>query len=130
AALVAGLNGGTEVTSVNITPPPSNVTTSVQVNSSGFLYSRVTQTFNTTVTIKNTHAAPISSPIHLSCGNLPAGVSFTNATGSYVGTPFITALKSGSLAPGQSISVALAFKNSSTSAITFAPVVYSGPINF
>jgi len=105
--------------------------TQVSVTASGLAYSRPTQTFNGTVTIKNISSFTINGPIQIGFAGLNLGVYLVNATGvsSFVG-PYITAPVS-SLAPGQTSTVKVQFKNLSAPpgvTINLTPVVYSGSI--
>ncbi|HEV2444635.1 MAG TPA: hypothetical protein VGS58_01880, partial [Candidatus Sulfopaludibacter sp.] len=118
--------------------------TQVLTTASGLAYSRVTQTFNGTVTIKNVSRATIEGPFHIvmnspamespagkSLPGRPAaersgGVALANATGDFGGLPYVTVPGIGSLAPGQSATVPVRFRNPSRSRINFTPVTYSG----
>jgi len=91
------------------------------------LYSRVTQTFNGTVTIKNISNTTISGPVQLVFGALPNGISVANATGSSVFGPYLTVTAS-NLLPNQSVTVAVQFKDPSNAKIQFSPVIYSGSL--
>jgi hypothetical protein len=108
--------------------PASNVTITVitpalevQVTSSGLLYSRVTRTFNGTVTVTNIGGSAIPGPIHVGFADLPATVALANATTVVGGIPFITL--SNGLAPGQSASFTVQFSNPSNVNIHYSPVV-------
>jgi len=105
--------------------PPSQVSTSA----SGLVYSRVTQTFNGTVTIKNISAAAINGPLLALFTSLTSGVMLTDATNSFGGWPYLTVSAAASLAPGQAVTVGVQFKDPSNAAINFKPVIYSGSIN-
>ena len=106
--------------------PPTTITTT----STGLAYSRVTQTFNGTITLTNISNAAISGPLEVVLTGLPAGVTQVNATGTFAGNPYITVpLPGGSLSLGQSARVAVQFKNPSNVTIQAAPLVYSGSFN-
>ena len=106
--------------------PPVNVSGSVQVTSSGLAYSRVTQEFIGTITVTNTSGSSIAASISVAMTNLPSTVTLANATGYINGAPYIQVLSSGSLAPGQSATVTVEFKNPSNVIINLTPVTYSG----
>jgi hypothetical protein len=108
---------------------PVNVTGQVSVTSSGLVYSHLTRTFSGTVEVKNTSGQSIAGPIEIVLTNLTAGVTLVNATGTFVGNPYITVFASGSLAAGQSANVAVRFSDPSNALIHFTPVVYSGSFN-
>ena len=108
---------------------PVNVTGQVSVTSSGLVYSHLTQTFSGTVTVLNTSGQSIAGPIEIVLTNLTAGVTLANATGTFVGNPYITVLASGSLPVGQPANVAVRFSDPSNALIHFTPVVYFGSLN-
>ena len=103
---------------------PSEVAT----KASGLAYSRVSQTFNGTVTITNISNSAISGPLQIVFMGLTAGVTLANATGSLSGAPYLTTAAA-SLAPGQSATVSVQFNNPSFGMINFTPVIYSGVFN-
>lgn len=103
----------------------TNVTSSVGVNTSGFLLSRVTHTYNGTLTVHNTSGNTIAGPITAVLTNLVSGVTLANGGGFYGGNPYI-AVTANSLTSGQSASVALQFNNSGNVLITATVVVYAG----
>ncbi len=122
--------GGITITSINgVQLPPVASSSQVSTIASGLGYSRVSQTFNGTVTVKNISASAISGPLQIVFFGMPAGVTLVNATGNLSGTPFLTAPAVASLAPGQSVAVSVQFKNPSNAAINITPVIYSGSIN-
>jgi hypothetical protein len=109
-----------------LTPVLPTLITNVSVTSSGLLFSRVTQTFDSTFTITNTGTQAIAGPIQLVLTNLPAGVTVANATGATNGNPFLTIPGLTSLAPSGSASVSVHFQNPSSQRITTSALVYSG----
>jgi hypothetical protein len=127
------------VTTNYLTPPPITKTISVQsggpalvtqvsVTASGLAYSRVSQTYNGTVTVKNTGASSVSGPIQIVLTSLTSGVTLANATGNFGGNPYITA-SGATLPPGQSVTVAVQLKNPANAKVGFSPVIYSGNLN-
>jgi hypothetical protein len=96
---------------------------------SGLAYSRVSQTFNGTVTLRNISGSAISGPLQIVFFGTPANVTLVNATGNLSGTPYLTVPAVASLAPGQSISASVQFKNPSNAVINATPVIYSGILN-
>ena len=107
---------------------PVNVSGQVSVTSTGFVRSRVTGTFNGTMTVKNTSGQSIAGPIEIVLTNLPLVVSLSNATGTTGGSPYITVPGVVSLASGQSASVSVQFTDPLNVLITFTPVTYSGSL--
>src|SRR5271157_511854 len=107
------------------TVPPSQVS----ATASGLAYSRVSKTFNGTVTIQNISGSAINGPFQIFFTSLTAGVSLANATSTFSGMPYLTVPKVSSLPPGRSATVNVQFKNPSNIKINFTPVIYSGSIN-
>ncbi len=107
-------------------PGTTDVTGQVRVTSTGLLYSRVTATFNGTLTITNTSAQPISAPIQLVLADLTPGVTLANATGVTTGLPYITVPSGVTIEPGASASVQVRFNNPSHGFVSYTPMVVSG----
>jgi hypothetical protein len=122
--------GGITITSINGVQLPSVVSANqVATTASGLAYSRVSQTFNGTVTLRNISSSVITGPLQILFAGMPANVTLVNATANLSGTPYLTVPAVASLAPGQSVTVGIQFKNPSNATINLAPVVYSGSIN-
>jgi hypothetical protein len=105
--------------------PPIVAPSQVATTASGLAYSRVSQTFNGTVTLKNISSSTVSGPLQIVFTGLTAGVTLVNATGSLSGPPYLT-VPTASLAPGQSVTVSVKFQNPSDATINFTPAIYSG----
>ena len=124
---VIGINGNP------VSPPPSGsmllTGTQISTTASGLAYSRLTKTFNGTVTIKNISSSPIAGPFQIVLNSLTSGVTLANATSSFGGWSYITVPGVGSLAPGQPASVSVQFSNPQNKQINFSPVTYSGSFN-
>jgi hypothetical protein len=99
------------------------VSSSVQVTTSGFLYSRATNKFTGTLTIKNTGATTLSGPFAISLDKLTAGVSLDSGF-VYNGYPHLDL--GTPLAPGQMATLPLTFTNPAKALITFTPVTFQG----
>jgi hypothetical protein len=97
----------------------------VSITASGLAYSRVSQTFNGTITVKNIGATTIAGPFEILFTALPSGVTLANATGTIGGVPYLT-LPGASLAPGQSATVSVQLRNPGNVQINLTPVIYSG----
>jgi len=112
-------------------PPAPQLTlltsSQVAVTSSGLAYSRVTQTYNGTVTIKNIGSSAISGPLQVTFPGLPASVTVNQPTATISGVAYLTVPVS-SLAAGQSVTVNVQFKNPSNLAISVTPAIYSGAL--
>ncbi len=101
----------------------------VAVTASGLAYSRVTRTFNGTVTITNIGTSTVSGPFEIVFSALTNGVTLVNATGTYGPTYYLDVPSVASLAPGQSTTVSVQFNNPSNGEINFTPVAYLGAVN-
>jgi hypothetical protein len=101
----------------------------VAVTASGLVFSRVTQTFNGTITVTNTSSSVIGGPFQIVFDSLTSGVTVADAAGSFGGWQYVTILNVSSLAPGQSASVVARFKDPSNVTISFSPVAYAGSFN-
>jgi|SRR5271157_5720994 len=122
--------GGVTITNINGVQLPQVVRPNqVATTASGLAYSRVTQTFNGTVTLKNISGSAINGPLQVLFFGLPVNVALANATRNLSGTPYLTVPALASLAPGQSVTVSVQFKNPSNVKINFTPVIYSGSMN-
>jgi hypothetical protein len=102
-----------------------NVTASLQIISTAFVYTKSTKRYSTTVTLLNQSSQAISGPLQFVVTNLPSGVTLYSPTGTYSGSPYVT-IPGASLAAGASTTVKLEFKASSAAQIAYTPVVYSG----
>jgi hypothetical protein len=102
--------------------PPNEVATTA----SGLAYSRVSQTFNGSVTLRNLSASAIRGPLQILFTGLTPGVTLVNATSHLAGAPYLTVPALASLAPGQSVTISVQFKNPSNALINFTPAIYSG----
>jgi hypothetical protein len=98
----------------------------LKITSTGFLYSRVTRTYSTRLTIKNTGTEQISGPVQVVLNNLVSGVTAVNPTGTWSSKPYFTLPGVSVLAPGQSVVITLQFNNPSNVPISFTPVAYIG----
>jgi hypothetical protein len=114
----------TTVTSLTMLTPSQ-----VSVTASGLAYSRVTQAYSGTATLTNISGASINGPFQLVLTSLTGGVTLTDGTGTFNGSPYITVPSVSALAAGQSATINLRFSNPSNAKINFAPVVYSGSFN-
>jgi hypothetical protein len=107
--------------------PPTRLGNQIAVSSSGLAYSRATQTFNGFVTIKNVSGSAIDGPLQVVFDSLTTGVTLVNATNTFGGWPYVSV--PANLAPGQSASVSVQFRNTTNAAINASPVVYAGSFN-
>jgi hypothetical protein len=107
-----------------LTLVPSN---SVAITSSGLAYSRVTQTFNGTVTVTNNGNGALTGPLEIVFNGLPASVTMMNSTGNFAGTPYLT-VPTASLAAGQSATAVVQFRNPSNVTVNLTPTIYFGSV--
>lgn len=134
AATVSGAGspdaGTTDVTTIVAGQSPTPLSPSqVKTTASGLAYSRVTQTFNGTITLTNIGSSAISGPLQIVFTSLTTGVTLADASGTFSGIPYLTVPGVTTLAPGQSATVSVQFKNPSNATINFTPVIYSGTLN-
>jgi hypothetical protein len=120
-ATIRSAGYGEVLRGISFTPGTGALTApTLPVTSTGLVYSRVTRTFNGTVTVTNNTNAPVSGPIYVLLESLPAGVTLTDGT-TVAGYPAVLAT-SGTLNPGQSASAPVSFSDPSSAAITFTAV--------
>ncbi len=100
----------------------------VSVTASGLAYSRVTQTYNGVITIRNVSGAPVAGPFEVALASLPPGVSLVNYSDWRSGNPVILVPGVTVLAAGQSATVAIRLTNSSSNSIRFTPILYAEPV--
>ncbi len=100
--------------------------TQISTTASGLAYSRVTRTFNGTVTVKNIGGAAIGGPLEILFTGLTAGVTLANATNNINGISYLTIPGLTSLEPGQSAAASVEFENPENVKINFTPAIYSG----
>jgi YVTN family beta-propeller protein len=117
---------GSEPFGVAITPAAALSPSEVATTASGLAYSRVSRTFNGTVTITNISSNTINGPFQIVLKGLTAGVTLANATGVFAGSPYLTAPGVTGLASGQSATVAVRFDDPSFATINFTPAIYAG----
>jgi hypothetical protein len=119
--------GGVTIKSINGTQLPTAVSASqIATTASGLAYSRVTQTFNGTVTLTNISSSAISGPFQIVFFGMPANVTLVNATSNLSGTSYLTVPAVATLTPGQSVTVSVQFKNPANAPINLTPAIYSG----
>lgn len=93
------------------------------IQGSGFVYSRATGLFTTTLTITNGNAQAVG-PVQVLFTGLPPEVTVANSSGLYNGSPYLTV--PGTLNPGQSVSFLVQFADPRLASITYAVNFYSG----
>jgi len=106
--------------------PPTDVTASFSITSTGLIYSRVTQSYHGTITVINTSGLAVAGPLDLAFQILPSGVSLISPTGSAQGAPYL-ALPNGMVA-GQSANLPVQFSDPGNVSLTFTNKVYSGSL--
>lgn len=105
--------------------PPSQT----KATASGLVYSRASQTFDGAVTITNVGNIQVNGPLQMVLTSLTSGVSLANASGTFAGLQYVSIPLTGTLAPGQSATVPVQFKDPSNATISFVPLIYSGTLN-
>jgi hypothetical protein len=117
---------------IRFTPPaaaaPVDVSSSVRVTTSAFVYNRLKKTYSGSITIANTGTAPLARPLTIVLTNLTPGVTALNATGQAAGQgPYYLMPGSNALEPGQSATVGVEFSNPANARIDFVVKTDSGP---
>jgi hypothetical protein len=121
--------GNITLTSINgVAVPPIVPPDQIATTASGLAYSRVSQTFTGTVTITNISGTTITTPTNFQVvlAALPSGVTLVNSAGAFDQSPYVTIPAMTSLAPNQSVTVHVQFKNPSGATINFRPEFYAG----
>ncbi len=108
--------------------PPAVPSSQISVTTSGFTYSRVSQTYNGTVTMQNISGGIVNGPLELFFNGLPSGVTLVGASGSLSGNPYVLVC-CGGFPAGVTASLNVQFKNPSNAIIKFTPVLRSGSLN-
>ena len=90
-----------------------DITSQFAITRSGLVLNRTTNTFDSTVTLKNTSGAPVLAPIAVVVSGLPSGVTLANKTGQTAdGKPYVSPMPAGSLLQsGGTLSFVLKFAN-------------------
>jgi rhamnogalacturonan endolyase len=101
----------------------------ISTTASGLVFSRVTRTFNGTVTITNTSGVTLNGPFQIVFTSLTSGVTLVGATGSVNGSAFLTVPGVSTLTPGQAATVNVQFSDPAMARIGFTPITYSGSFN-
>jgi hypothetical protein len=96
-----------------------DITSHFAITISGLVLNRTTNTFDSTVTLRNT-SAPLLAPIAAVVGSLPAAVTLANKTGETPdGKPYVSPLSPGSILPsGATLSFVLKYANPERVAFT------------
>jgi len=97
---------------------------STVITSSALVYSRVSKTYNGTLTIENNSSNAISGPVTVALTNLTPGVTMPGNPPLYTdGSPEVIFPVSVPLNPGQSTSLPISFTDPSNVRILFTPIV-------
>jgi hypothetical protein len=101
-----------------------------EVTTSGFVYRPIAHTYGGTVRVKNTGAQDVMGPVAVVFGDLPAGVTLRNSSGTFQGSPYfvIPSLSSDAKPFPANKTVLFKVKFNADSAISFTPAVYSGSL--
>jgi hypothetical protein len=97
-----------------------DITAQFSVTRSGLVFNRTTNTFDSSVTIRNTSTAPVLAPIAAVVGGLPPTVTLANKAGDMPdGRPFASPMQVGAmLQSGGTLSFVLKFSNPQRIAFT------------
>jgi len=105
---------------------PDDVTAGVDTLSTPFLRIPFTNRYLGLVLLRNDSPSTITGPIHVVFDNLTPGVTITNATGTLLGSPFITVPLFNNLRPGQIAAVPVLVTKPSNVAINYTLRVVAG----
>lgn len=100
----------------------------ITATTSAFAFNRGTGLYTGTVTLKNIGTSAVAGPFQVLLVGLPAGVTLSNAAGTYAGSPYLTVASPASLGAGQSVTVNLQFTDPSNVGINFRTAVYEGSL--
>lgn len=95
---------------------------------SGLSFSPITRLYSGTVTVSNTGSQTITGTIYAGFADLPAGVSLANAVPGPAGSIPLAAGPVTSLAPGQSVTIPVRFRNPANVRITPTTITYAGTL--
>jgi len=112
------------VVALNLTPTFSDITGTFAYLRTGYSFNRLTNKWSGSVTVGNKTAASVSGPMHVKLSGLPAGVTLDNASGTHMGSPYITV--SGPIAGNAKIILPLVFSNPNRATISYTVNVFSG----
>jgi hypothetical protein len=98
-----------------------DITSQFAITRSGFVLNRTTNTFDQSVTLKNTSSAAVPGPIAAVLSGLPSTVTLANKIGQTSdGKPYVNPMSPGSLLQsGSTLSFALKFANPQRVAVTY-----------
>ena len=98
----------------------SDATNLFVITKTGFVLNRTTNTYDTTVTLKNISPLAVNAPVQLVVSGLPSGVTLANAAGTNQGKPYVNVTVPGnSIIAGQIVTpIVLKFSNPSRVTIT------------
>ena len=90
-----------------------DITSQFAITRLGLVLNRTTNTFDQTVTLKNTSSAPVLGPITVAVSGLPSAVTLANKTGQTSdGKPYVSPMASGALLQsGGTLAFVLKFAN-------------------
>jgi hypothetical protein len=108
-----------------LAPLATDVTSSFSLLRSGLSWNRVTNKYSGTITLTNTGGVALNGPFQLVFGQLTAGVTLDNASGTVDGAPYIT-LGSGALAAGAQLTVPLTYSNPNQAGIGYTNTIFTG----
>jgi len=111
----------------------ANITAQVRFTPGAFVYNRATQQFVQEVSVTNTGSSPITGPISLALDSLGSNATAVSPGGfTSCATPAqspyfdLGICPGGSLAPGNSIQVAIEFTDPTLKSISYIPRVLAG----
>lgn len=116
------------ISNITVTPT-ANVSGSVSVTVLGVTLNPGTRVYTYRMNLTNNGSSAIAGPVQVLVGNIPAGVTLSNSTGTAPwGSPFVT-VSGGSVAPHASVGFTLTFADPKLVATNgFTTQTYSGSL--
>jgi hypothetical protein len=103
-----------------------DVSNDVTVSVGAMIRSGRTQ-YRQTVSLTNTSGGTLSGPLALAVSNLTGGAVLSNASGSFLGTPYLNLLAAGKhLKAGQRLVVTLTFRSATAPSPAYTSQVLAG----
>jgi hypothetical protein len=92
---------------------------SLPITTGGLVYNRKTASYSQTITVLNNTSTAVNAPLSVVFSGLSAGVTLSNKTATVASGPALSVLPSGSLAPGQSVTVTAVFSDPTLAAVNY-----------
>ncbi len=102
----------------------SDATNLFAITKTGFVLNRTTNTYDTTVTLKNTSPLTVNAPVQLAVSGLPNGVTLANAAGTTSqGKPYVNVSVPGNTIIAGQIVTPIVLKFANPSRVSLTPAI-------